>query len=655
MLIVRKRTGKSATHKLLERHLVEGTLCHGEENAFRVDQALMQDATGTMACMQYEELRNGKVKVPFAIVYVDHNMLGIDYRNLDDHRFLRTFAGTHGIHFSEPGNGICHQVHFERFAKPGIFLVGSDSHTPTAGAMGCLAIGAGGLDVAAVLAGYSFELETPEIVAVRLEGALPPWVESKDIILEMLRRLTVKGGVGKIYEFCGPGLKTLGATERATIANMITELGATSAVFPADERVYEFLRQQDRPWDFRQLIADENAAYDDEMVVQLDELEPLIACPSSPDNVVPVREVAGTPVAQVCIGSSVNSWYDNLALPAAVLRGGRVADGVEMTVSPGSRQILLTIVRDGVYADLVRAGAEMLLPACGPCVGMGKAPPSGAPSVRTFNRNFPGRSGTQNDLVYLASPATAAATALRGVITDPRELGRTPPVQYPRFIINDSLIRKPKTGVARRALTVIRGPGIKPPPRKSPLPESLQGSVLIVLPDNISTGSISPDGAIVMGLRSDIEAIAQYTFVKEDPGFPARAKAAGGGCIVAGENYGQGSSREHAALAPSYLGVYAVCARSFGRIHRRNLIEQGVLPVLIGEDAYALAKEGNTWSLPHVREELADERSGGSLTLRIGGTRYGSSHNLSTREREIVRAGGLLNYLKEKQKVRQKK
>ena len=639
--------GDNVTFKILRSHLVEGNLKPGEKNLLRIDQALMQDATGTMALMQYETLGLKEIAIPFAIVYVDHNMLQLDHCNPDDHLFLQTFTSRHGIHFSKPGNGICHQVNVERFAAPGLTLIGSDSHTPTSGALGCLAIGAGGLDVGVVLGGHPFGLTTPIVVRVVLKGKLSPWVASKDIILEMLRRLSVKGGVGKIYEFAGEGIKTLSVTRRATIANMITELGATSAVFPSDERTLEFLRLQKREGCFKPIESDPDAQYDEEMVIDLKKVVPLIACPSSPDNVVPVSDIAGKKVAQVCVGSSVNSWYEDLAIPALILKGNKLPSYLTMTVSPGSRQILDTIVHTGIYEHYLLAGARILEPACGPCVGMGQAPPSGEPSVRTFNRNFPGRSGTINDQVYLSSPATAGATALSGVITDPRTLGKPPRIRQLRhYVIDDSMFITPLPREKREKVEFRRGPNIKPPPVNVPLSDDVTGEILIKLGDNISTGAMAPDGAIVMAYRSNVPKIAEFTFRKEDPDFVRRAKEKKGGFILAGENYGQGSSREHAALAPLYLGVRAVLAMSFARIHRLNLVHQGLIPLIISRETYNDLKQGDRLMFSGIRQEI--EKGSKELTLKAGSKEYKARLEIDEEERRSILAGGLLNYLKGK-------
>ncbi len=631
-------------HKVLREHLVSGDLVAGEPITYRIDQVLLQDATGTMAWMEFEQLEVDRV-VPRVLQYVDHNMIQLDYRNPEDHFFLQTMAARHGATYSRPGNGICHYVHLERFAAPYATLVGADSHTTTAGALGSFALGIGGMDAAVAMAGHPFELECPAVVRVVLERELSPWVSAKDVILEMLRRLTVKGGINKAFAFDGPGVATLDAAERATICNMILELGATAGIFPGDEQCRRWLESQERPGDFRELLPDEGCTYDEVMVIDLAELEPLIALPSNPDNVVPVREVAGTEVAQVCVGSSVNSGYEDLAIPAAIVKQAVVAPNLDMTVSPGSRQILRAITDSGVLADYIVSGARLLEPACGPCVGMGQAPPEKAPSVRTMNRNFPGRSGTADDRVYLTSPAVAGATALRGVITDPRDLGMDPPnVEAPAPIVDDGLLILPPPPDEAVKVRIFRGRNIQPPPVPPDLPESLEGRVLIVLGDNISTGLMSPDGVIVMAERSNIPAISEYCFRNVDPEFVPRAKEWGGGFIVAGDGYGQGSSREHAALAPLQLGVRAVFAKGFHRIHFRNLINNGIVPVLIDDTVHAAAVLGDVWRLPAIRAEI--ESGSESFTLEIGDRAFAVAGDLNAHERKLLLAGGLLRYLK---------
>src|SRR5918912_223307 len=597
---------KNLVTRILEDHTVDGVLDPGEEVGLRIDQTLLQDATGTMACLQFERMGVDRAQVDFAVQYVDHNVIQLDCKNPDDHRFLQGFAARYGIHYSRPGNGICHYLHVERFARPGATLVGADSHTTSSGALGSIAIGAGGLDVALVMAGQPFQTPAPKVVGVELTGALSDWVTPKDVILELLKRRGVRGGLGRIFEFYGPGVANIDVTGRTTICNMIAELGATTGVFPSDERTREWLRMQQREEDFVELRADEGADYDEHEHIELDKLEPLIAKPHSPGNVVPVGEVAGTKAAQVCIGSSVNSGFDDLAIAAAVLRGETVYPGLVMTVTPGIRPILDSIAQTGVYSDLVRAGARMLEPVCGPCVGMGQAPPSDAVSVRTFNRNFPGRSGTMTDQVYLTSPTTAVATALRGAITDPRELG-----VYPD------------------------------------LPESPECTVTIVVSDDISTGDLAPDGVEVMSFRSNVPEIAKFTFRRFDSEYHEKAKQTAPGFIVGGHNYGQGSSREHAALAPLHLGIRAVIAKSFARIHRRNLISQGILPLRFEDESdYDKIERGQKWELPGIRNRL--ENGDEEVPLKKGDDEVTLLAEYSQRERDILLAGGILRQLREK-------
>jgi aconitate hydratase len=638
---------QNLTRKILARHLSAGDLVPGEEIDLAVDQILIEDATGSMTALQFEALAAERAAVPLAVMYVDHNVLQIDDKNMDEHRYLQSFSARYGVLYSRPGNGISHYIHLERFARPGELLVGADSHSTMAGALGMFAVGAGGLDVAVAMAGYGLSLECPEVVGVELRGELPAWVQSKDIILELLRRYGVRGGVGRIFEFTGGGVSSLSVTDRGTICNMITELGATAAVFPSDERSREWLAAQRRQGDYSPLAADPGASYDEDEVIDLSELEPLIAKPTSPGNVVPVREVAGTQTVQVCVGSSVNSSYEDLATAAAVLRENIVHPRVEMTVTPGSRQILDTISRSGVYQDLVAAGARMLEPVCGPCIGVGQAPSAGVPSVRTFNRNFPGRSGTAGDQVYLCSPATAAATALRGEIADPRELGAPPaiaPAPSDPAIDDRQILDPPPPGDAQ-SIEIVRGPNIVPPPEGQPLPETLEGRITIVVEDDVSTGDMAPDGALGMSLWSNIPECAKYMFRRQDPDFHDRALE-WGGFIVGGHNYGQGSSREHAALAPLYLGIRAIVAKSFARIHRRNLIGQGILPLLFAdEEDYERVNQGDAWKIEGVREVV----EGGETGLVVKGDAGGGiklEARLLPREREILLVGGMLKYLR---------
>lgn len=638
--------GQNLACKIIAAHLVGGEMIPGQEIALKIDQTLTQDATGTMAWLEFEAMGIPRVRTEKSVSYVDHNTLQPDNLNADDHRFLQTIATKYGAYFSRPGNGICHQVHLERFAAPGKTLLGSDSHTPTAGGAGMLAIGAGGLDVAVAMGGGPFYLTMPRIVGVRLTGQLGPWVSARDVILELLRRLSVKGGVGKIIEYYGPGVATLSVPERATICNMGAELGATTSLFPSDEVTRAFLEAQERGEDWRPLAADPDAVYDEIIELDLGALEPLIAQPSSPDNVVPVREVAGTPVAQVFIGACVNSSYEDLMTAAAVLRGKTVHPNVSLCIAPGSKQVYTMIAQNGALADLIAAGARILESACGPCVGVGQAPPTGSVSVRTSTRNFKGRSGTPDDQVYLASPATAAATALYGAITDPRALGAAPVIARPeRYAVNDNMILPPAEDP--EAVEIIRGPNIKPLPEFRPLPDTLRGRVLIKVGDNITTDDILPAGAKVLPLRSNLPAISEYTFHRVDPEFVRRAKEWGGGFIVGGTNYGQGSSREHAALAPMYLGVKAVVARSFARIHHANLVNMGILPLTFADGAaYDALEQGDEWEIAEVRAAL---RTGKPLTVHnlTRGAAFEATYSLTSRQVEIVLAGGLLNYMKE--------
>jgi aconitate hydratase len=643
------------SRQILSEHLVEGELEPGSPIALRVDQTLLQDATGTMACMQFEQLGVSRVQVERAVQYVDHNVIQLDFKNPDDHRMLQALARKYGLHYSRPGNGICHYVHIERFAKPGGILVGADSHTTTSGALGMIAIGAGGLDVAVAMGGYPYEIACPEIVEVHLENTLSrPWVQAKDIILELLRRLSTSGGKNKIFEFTGVGTADLSIPERGTIANMIAELGATSAVFPPDEQTLEWLRRQQREEDFVEVGPDPGCEYDERIAIDLAELGPLVAKPQNPDNVVPVEELAGTELAQVCIGSSVNSGYADLALPAAVLadRGGQIVHpSLAATATPGSRQILTAIAESGVYRQLVEGGVRMLEPVCGPCVGMGQAPPSNANSLRTFNRNFPGRSGTPEDSVYLCSPAVAAVSMLEGRIADPREYGDAPELLAPPELkpyVDDVHIFAPAPEDEAESIEIPRGPNIKTPPEHSPLEDSVEARIATVQPDNISTGDLAPDGVIVMSYRSNIPAIAEFTFQHRDPEFRKRMKEWGSGFIVGGHNYGQGSSREHAALAPLQLGVKAVFAKSFARIHRRNLVAQGILALTFADESdYDRAKVGDTWSLPHIKEELEAGAEEISVRIEESGDEFKVSHDFAPKERDILVSGGLLHYLQE--------
>ncbi len=638
--------GKSLTHKILETHLVEGKLVPGREIAIKVDQTLTQDATGTMAYLQFEAMGISKVRTKLSVSYVDHNTLQTGFENADDHRFLQSIAAKYGIYFSRPGNGICHQVHLERFSVPGQTLLGSDSHTPTCGGAGMIAIGAGGLDVAVAMAGGPFYLAMPKVLGVCLKGRLQPWVSAKDIILELLRRLTVKGGVGKIIEYFGEGVATLTVPERATITNMGAELGATTSIFPSDENTRAYLKAQGRGRSYKPLAADPDAEYDEVMEIDLTMLEPLIARPHSPDNVCKVSELAGMPVDQVAVGSCTNSSFHDLMTVAKILAGKVVHPNVSMVVTPGSRQVLAMISKASGLTSLIASGARILESACGPCIGMGQAPPSGGVSVRSFNRNFEGRSGTADAQVYLASAATATACALRGVITDPRELGPAPEIKWPkRFLVDDRMILPPAE--KPEEVEILRGPNIKPLPINQPLADKLAGEVLLKVGDDITTDHIMPAGAKILPLRSNIPAISEFVFSRVDDNFVKRAKEHSGGFVVGGVNYGQGSSREHAALAPMYLGIKAVLAKSFARIHWTNLVNFGILPVTFAaEQDYEAVAQEDRLEFPDIRQRLEEDQP---LVVRnlSKGTTIPVTHTLSTRQRQMILAGGLLNYIKQ--------
>jgi aconitate hydratase len=638
----------SVTHKLLKAHLVNPAteLEPGRDITVGVDQVLIEDATGTMTGMQFEMLGVDEVAVPLAVMYVDHNVLQIDDKNMQDHRYLRSFCDRYGVRFSPPGHGISHYIHIERFARPGALIVGADSHTTTSGALGTFATGAGGLEVAVLMAGYGFELPCPRVIGVELTGRLGYAVEPKDIILELLRRYGVRGGVGAVFEFYGDGVGSLSITGRATICNMAVETGATTAVFPSDERTRAWLDAQGRADEYVEIQADPGAAYDERIHLDLDALEPLVAVPHSPGNVVPVSELVGTEVVQVCVGSSVNSSYEDLATVAAALQRGPVAAGVQLTVTPGSRQILDTIARSGVYQDLLDAGARMLEPICGPCVGIGQAPVKDKPSLRTFNRNFPGRSGTAEDQVYLCSPSTAAASALTGSITDPRTLLDWPslrPAVEPNTELHDRHITPAWPLEQRHDIEVERGDNLVSPPLAAPLPADLDAEVVIVVGDDISTGDMAPDGAIAMSVWSNIAECARFMFRRLDPEFHGRAQRLGGGAIVAGHNYGQGSSREHAALAPLHLGVRAILARSYARIHRRNLIAVGIVPLLLPDDAHA--EQGEHLSVPGLLDALRSDAD--TVTARIGGRPVPLGLQLTAGERAVLLSGGLISHIRE--------
>jgi len=637
--------GKSLTQKIIEEHLIGGEPVAGSEIALRIDQTLTQDATGTMAYLQFETMGIPRVRTKLSVSYVDHNMLQTGFENADDHRFLQSFAARHGIYFSRPGNGICHQVHLERFSAPGDTLLGSDSHTPMCGGAGMLAIGAGGLDVAMAMAGEPFHLVMPRVVRVDLRGRLQPWVSAKDVILEMLRRLTVKGGVGRVFEYGGEGVASLSVPERATITNMGAELGATSSIFSSDDRTREYLRAQRRDGAWKALAPDSDADYDEIIELDLNSLEPLIALPSSPDSVVPVREVAGTEVAQVAIGSCTNSSYLDLMTVAAIMKGRLVSPAVSAAVNPGTRQVMLMLAENGALAGLIAAGFRVLESSCGPCIGMGQSPATGTVSLRTFNRNFPGRSGTRGDRVYLCSPLVAAASALTGVITDPRDLGEAPRVSLPaEFKVDDRMIIPPAKNP--EDVAVVRGPNIKPLPRGEPLPDTLRATVILKVADDVTTDHIMPAGSKLLPLRSNIPAMAEHVFEQVDAGFAKRAKDAGSSIVVAGSNYGQGSSREHAALAPMYLGLRAVLAKSFARIHRANLVNVGILPlVFVDEHDYDRIAQGDELEIDAVRSAIQDGENV-RVRNRTQGYEFEARHGLSPQQAKIVLAGGRLSYVK---------
>jgi aconitate hydratase len=635
----------TVAEKILNEHIVEGEKVPGAEVALKIDQTLTQDATGTMAYLQFEAIGIPRVKTELSVSYVDHNTLQTDFKNPDDHRYLQSVAKRYGLYFSRPGNGICHQLHLERFARPGKTLIGSDSHTPTAGGIGSFALGAGGLDVAVAMAGMPYRIKYPKILGVKLTGRLPDWVSAKDVILEVLRRLDVKGGVGTVLEYFGPGVKTLSVPERATITNMGTETGATTSIFLSDEVTKTFMAAQQRGNQWIPLEADADAEYDEVMEIDLSELEPLAALPHSPGNIKPVSEIVGMEVQQVAIGSCTNSSLRDMKIVANTLRGQTVADNLHLTINPGSRQVVEHLIESGEMQYLVAAGARILENACGPCIGMGAAPSSSAVSIRTFNRNFEGRSGTKDAEVFLVSPEVAAATAIKGVLADPRDIGESPRIEMPqRFIVNDNMFIPPLAPEEAAKIEIIRGPNIKPLPDFPPLPDTLDGAVLIKVGDNISTDHIMPAGAKILPLRSNIPEMSQHVFEVVDPEFPARALEKGGGFIIGGENYGQGSSREHAALAPKYLGVKAVIVKSFARIHLANLINFGIVPLTFKEPAdYESMDQGDT-----LEVIIGDLRDDVRLRNQTKGSEIELTHSLSSLDARILKTGGKLPWVKAK-------
>ena len=638
--------GLTVTEKILKEHLVSGKLVRGEEIGLRIDQTLTQDSTGTMAYLQFEALGIDRVRTKRSVAYIDHNMLQTGPENADDHLYIQSVAKKHGIYFSKAGNGICHQVHLERFGVPGQTLLGSDSHTPTCGGLGMLGFGAGGLDVAVAMAGGEYYITMPKIVRVELRGKLKKGVSAKDIILEVLRRYKVKGGLNKVFEYTGEGVKYLTVPERATITNMGAELGATTSIFPSDEETYKFLKAQGRKEDFVRIEADEDAYYDEEIIIDLDKLEPLVACPHSPDNVVAVSSLDRIKVNQVAIGSCTNSSYMDLMKVANILDGRTIAEDVSLVISPGSKQVLSMLAANGALAKLIAAGARILESACGPCIGMGQSPNTGGVSLRTFNRNFKGRSGTPSANVYLASPEVAAVSALTGYITDPVEYLKDVDIRVEmpdRFLINDNLIIKPAED--GEEVEVIRGPNIKPFPRPKAIGEDIQGKVLIKVGDDITTDHIMPSNAKLLPYRSNIPYLSDYCLVPCDPEFPNRARKQGGGLIIGGHNYGQGSSREHAALVPLYLGIKAVLAKSFARIHKQNLINNGILPLTFSkEEDYDRIDPCDELIIENILTQLDKD------TIMVKNITKNEDYTLlldiTERQRNILKSGGLLNYVK---------
>lgn len=635
--------GMTIAEKILKAHLVDGEMIKGQEIGLKIDQTLTQDATGTMAYLQFEAMGVDKVKTERSVAYIDHNTLQSGFENADDHKYIGTVAQKHGIYYSKAGNGICHQVHLERFGAPGKTLIGSDSHTPTGGGIGMLAFGAGGLDVAVAMGGGAYYIPMPKMVRVTLTGKLKPWVAAKDIILDVLRQMTVKGGVGKIVEYAGEGVKTLSVPERATITNMGAELGATTSIFPSDEVTKAFLEAQGRGDVYVPLSSDEDAVYDEEYTVDLDSLVPLAAMPHMPDNVKPVSEIGEIKVNQCCIGSCTNSSYYDMMKVAAILKGKTIHPDVSLTISPGSMQVFNMLAKNGALSDIIAAGARILECACGPCIGMGQSPESAGVSLRTFNRNFEGRSGTQDAQIYLVSPEVAAASALTGVLTDPRTLGNAPVIEMPEhFDINDNLIVKPAEDPS--TVEVRRGPNIKPFPLGKELEESYMGKIVLKTEDNITTDHILPAGAKLLPYRSNIPHYSNYCFINVDPKFPARCQENGGGVIVGGANYGQGSSREHAALVPLYLGVRAVLTKSFARIHKANLVNSGIIPLtFVNPEDYDKITLNDTISLPHIQQEIRD---GKQVTVVVNGYEFKADCDVSERQRGALLAGGTLNYAK---------
>ncbi|MBR2452691.1 MAG: aconitate hydratase [Clostridia bacterium] len=643
--------GLTLAQKIIKNHLVSGEMIVGQEIGIKIDQTLTQDATGTMAYLEFEAMGVPRVKTEKSVAYIDHNTLQSGFENADDHRFIGSVCKKHGIYFSRPGNGICHQVHLERFGKPGKTLIGSDSHTPTGGGIGMLAIGAGGMDVAVAMGGGTYYITCPKIVKVNLTGKLSPWVAAKDVILEVLRRLSVKGGVGKIIEYTGEGVKTLSVPERATITNMGAELGATTSIFPSDEITLEFLKAQQREEDFTPLSADSDAVYDETVEINLSELVPLAACPHSPDNVKSVAEIGEMKIDQVCIGSCTNSSLLDMLKVAYILKGKTVHPDVSLSIAPGSKQVLNMLADCGALSDMIDAGARILESACGPCIGMGQSPNSGGISLRTFNRNFEGRSGTKDGQIYLVSPELAAASALSGVLTDPRTLGDMPKFEIPEiFTINDNMVVPPASAEDMDSVEVLRGPNIKPFPVSEAMSDEITAKCSLKVGDNITTDHIMPAGAKILPLRSNIPKISEHCFTVCDEKFPSRALELGKSIIVGGLNYGQGSSREHAALAPLYLGVKAVIVKSFARIHMANLINAGILPLTFQDEAdYDRIDQMDELQMCELENIITNEDEL-TITNITKGFDFKVKVDLSERQRAMIKAGGLLNYTRESSK-----
>jgi len=639
--------GMTIAQKIIAAHKLEGDMTVGSQVALRIDQTLTQDATGTMAYLELETMGIDRVKTELSVAYVDHNTLQSGFENADDHRYLQTVAAKYGVHFSRPGNGICHQVHLERFGKPGKTLIGSDSHTPTGGGIGMLAFGAGGLDVAVAMGGGAYYINMPKMFKVELTGKLNPYVTAKDVSLELLRILSVKGGVGAIIEWGGEGVKTLSVPERATITNMGTELGATTSIFPSDETTRAFLKAQGREEDYIPLASDEDAVYDRIIPIDLSALKPMIACPHSPDNVVSVESIAGTKVDQVCIGSCTNSSLYDMLKVAEMLRGKTIHPNVSLSISPGSKQVLRMLSDCGALSHILASGARVLECACGPCIGMGFSPNSGGVSLRTFNRNFLGRSGTKDGQVYLVSPETAVAAALTGVITDPTTLDPIAPVVMPEtFTIDDSAVIPPLSAEEAKGAEVLRGPNIKEFPKSKPFEDTLNAQLVLKVGDNITTDHIMPAGAKILPYRSNIPFLSQFCFSVCDPDFPERAKQAGDGVVIGGSNYGQGSSREHAALVPMYLGIRCVIAKSFARIHIANLINAGILPLTFADPAdYDSLNEGSRLTFKNLKDGIATGKV--TMTDETTGKEILLTGDFTERQQQILLCGGLLNYTKE--------